>query len=201
MRRTMKFGPAAGFVALAGALWTAGSPAQSESPPPAPALLQQMEGQWLVAQRMWPGPGADAVSLPPAVANRRLIQNVFLEEVMEPAQKNTKDLFNRTAYFNFNSVSHQYEYFSLDSRLPQMMNERSRPAEVKSVQSPNSIELEGGHFVAPAWGKATNVPFKYRLSVSEVRNDRQAVQLYLTPESGRDHKEFLAFEYIYTRQR
>jgi hypothetical protein len=200
MRQTMKSGPATVFAALASALCAFVSPAQPESPPPAPALLRQMEGQWLVAQRMWPGPGAAAVNLPPAVANRKLIQNVFLEEVMEPAQKNTKDLFNRTAYLNFNSVSRQYEYFSLDSRLPQMMNERSSPAEVNSVQGPNSIELKGGHFVAPVWGKATNVPFKYRLSVGEVLNDRQAVQLYLTPESGPERKEFLAFEYIYTRQ-
>jgi hypothetical protein len=27
------------------------------------------------------------------------------------------------------------------------------------------------------------------------------VQLYLTPESGHERKEFLAFEYVYTRQR
>lgn len=31
--------------------------------------------------------------------------------------------------------------------------------------------------------------------------DRQVVQLYLTPQSGKSLKEFLAFEYVYTRQR
>jgi hypothetical protein len=31
--------------------------------------------------------------------------------------------------------------------------------------------------------------------------EQQAVRLYLTPQSGANIKEFLAFEYVYTRKR
>src|SRR3977135_2631586 len=81
---------------------------------------------------MWPGSGAGAINLPPAVAHRHLRAGGFLEEVMEPAERAGKESFIRTAYFNYNTVSQQYEYFSLDSRAPQMMNERSDKAEEQS---------------------------------------------------------------------
>jgi hypothetical protein len=35
---------------------------------------------------------------------------------------------------------------------------------------------------------------------SEIENNRQTVRLYLTPQFGANAKEFLAFEYVYTRQ-
>ena len=63
------------------------------------------------------------------------------------------------------------------------------------------IKLAGTRFVAPRWGEATNVAFTYRLTIGEIENDRQVVRLYLTPQAGESPKEFLAFEYIYTRQR
>jgi hypothetical protein len=47
----------------------------------------------------------------------------------------------------------------------------------------------------------TNVPFRYRIVVGPVEKDQQAVRLYLTPQSGANTKEFLAFEYGYTRKR
>jgi hypothetical protein len=53
--------------------------------------------------------------------------------------------------------------------------------------------------VAEQWGDAKNVAFAYRLTVSPVQDDRQAVRLYLTPRSGSNGEEFLAFEYIYCR--
>jgi hypothetical protein len=167
----------------------------------APALLQQMVGTWNVQQRMWPGFGAEPVNLPPAVARRRLVEGIFLEEVMESAQKSGQDSFTRTAYFNYNAVNQQYEYFSLDSRGPQMMNEKSYEAEGQSQPGKGGIKLYGGSFVAPRWGDATNAAFMYRLTVGEVEKDRQVVQLFLTPQTGQGAKEFLAFEYAYTRQR
>lgn len=91
-----------------------------------PPLIRQMVGTWDVQQRMWPGPGAAPVNLSPAIAKRRLVNGVFLEEMMEPARKTDKDPFTRTAFFNYNAVSKQYEYFSLDSRAPQMMSEKGR---------------------------------------------------------------------------
>jgi hypothetical protein len=162
-----------------------------------PALIQQMAGTWNVRQRMWAGAGADATDMPPAIAHRRLVEGVFLEEVMESAEKGGAEPFTRTSYFNYNAVSRRYEYFSLDSRVPQMMNERSEssgPAE----PGKDGIKLYGGRFVAPRWGDATNVGFTYRLTMGEIQDDRQTVHLYLTPRTGR---EFLAFEYVYTRQR
>ena len=63
------------------------------------------------------------------------------------------------------------------------------------------IRLYGGGFVAPQWGESKNVAFTHRLTVGEIEKDRQLVQLYLTPQAGESSKEFLAFEYVYTRQR
>jgi hypothetical protein len=157
-----------------------------------------MEGDWTVTEKMWPGSGQAAVDLPAATVHRRLIKASYLEEVMESVQADAPDSFNRTSYFEFNFTTRQFEYFSLDSRLPQMMNERSAVID-PSTASGGGVTLRGGRFVAPTWGKAANVPFRYRLAVGDVKGDRQTVQLFLTPESGKDRKEFLAFEYLYTR--
>jgi hypothetical protein len=165
--------------------------------PSTPTLIQQMTGTWNVRQRMWPGAGANASDMAPAIAHRRLVEGLFVEEVMEPAERGGPEPFTRTSYFNYNPVTRQYEYFSLDSRLPQMMNERSKSSGPVEAGT-DGIKLYGGRFVAPRWGDATNVEFTYRLTMGEVRDDRQVVHLYLTPRTGR---EFLAFEYVYTRQR
>jgi len=158
-----------------------------------------MAGNWKVRQRMWPGSGAKPVDLPPAVAHRRLVEGAFLEEVMELEPGSSEKPFARTAYFNFNATNRQYEYFSLDSRLPQMMNERSRKDRAGTEKG--KIVLDGGRFIAPKWGNATNVAFTYRLIIGQVEKNTQVVQLYLTPQAGKSAKEFLAFEYDYTRQR
>jgi Protein of unknown function (DUF1579) len=166
-----------------------------------PTLMQQMVGTWSVQQRMWPGAGAEAVNLPSAIARRRLLAGGFLEEVMEPASKPGNASFIRIAYFNYNAVNQQYEYFSLDSRAPQMMNERSDKTEEQSNLGEDSIRLNGGSFVAPEWGEARNVAFTYRLTVGEIKNNRQLVKLYLTPQAAQNPKEFLALEYVYIRLR
>jgi Protein of unknown function (DUF1579) len=183
---------------LMAAAWAQAADPAIDAKPLVPPLLQKMEGNWTVSEKMWPGSGQEAVDLPAATAHRRLIQKSFLEEVMEPAQAGASDSFNRTSYFEFNSTTHKFEYFSLDSRLPQMMNERSAVVN-PSLASDSGVKLDGGHFVAPTWGQAPNVPFRYRLVVGDLKGDRQTVQLFLTPESGIDRKEFLAFEYLYVR--
>ena len=132
-------------------------------------LVQQMAGTWDVRQRMWPGAAAKAIDLPPAVAHRVLIGNAILQEVMTVASESSETRFTRVAYFDYNTVNQQYEYFSLDTRAPQ-------------------------------WGESQNVPFRYRLVVERVKEERQAVRLYLTPQSGVNIKEFLAFECVYTRR-
>lgn len=111
----------------------------------------------------------------------------------------TQAPFTRIAYFNYNAVNKQYEYFSLDTRAPQMMVEKSYGAGGEQNKE-RGINLYGGTFVAPQWGQARNAAFRYRLVVGDVVKDRQVVRLYLTPLSGDRAQEFLAFQYIYTRR-
>jgi hypothetical protein len=108
-----------------------------------------MAGTWKVQQRMWPAFGAEAINPPPAVARCHLMIGGFLEEVIEPVKKSAKTSFKRIAYFNYNVVNQQYEYFSLDSRAPQMMNERGDKTEEQSNPGKDGIKLNGGSFAAP----------------------------------------------------
>jgi hypothetical protein len=184
-------------VALASAAYITASIAAGGSAGEPAIALKQMEGVWTVSQRMWPGAGAEPVNLSAGLARRRLVHNSFVEEVMESLESDGADSFRRVAYLNYNVLGRRYEYFSLDSRLPQMMNERSLPGDALGGLDP--LKLDGSRFVAPTWGKENNVPFKYRLEVGAVHNDNQVIHLFLTPTSGKNRKEFLAFEYVYTR--
>ncbi|HVX45901.1 MAG TPA: DUF1579 family protein [Mycobacteriales bacterium] len=156
---------------------------------PFPALA----GTWDVEQRMWTGPGSDPVPLPDATAHRYFVHGAFLVEDMTLADGAEGDPFTRHAVLSRNGVTQAFEYFSIDSRLPQMM------------AYPNGVEREGGlwfvlpaPFVAPSWGEDSDVPFAARL---EFRPDpeRQVIRLYLRRLSARPTEEFVAFEYIYRR--
>jgi hypothetical protein len=165
------------------------------------SLIQEMVGTWDVQERMWSAPGVQAADLPAAVAHRRLIGGAFLEEVMDIAPKSNGQPFTRIAFFNYNDVNQQFEYCSIDTRAAQMMTERSYESDVqRKMLTEGAITLYGGIFVAPRWGELKNAAFRYRLTIGEIRNNRQLIRLYLTPLSGESAKEFLAFEYIYTRQ-
>jgi Protein of unknown function (DUF1579) len=166
-----------------------------------PALIREMAGTWRVEQRMWTSAGARPVVLPPAVARRRLLEGGFLEEIMEKPPGAEGDSFTRVAYLNFNALTRQFEYVSLDSRAPQLMVERSRAAESTKNASAGAVVLFGDVFVAPQWGDAKNAAFMYRLTIGPIERDRQVVGLYLTPLRAERSAEFLAFEYVYTRQR
>jgi hypothetical protein len=161
------------------------------------SLIREMAGTWKVESRMWPGPHEKAILLPTAHARRELVRDTYLQEVMEPASESSADAFTRVAYFSYNAVNRQYEYFSLDSRLPQMMG-YTIPGANKMREG--KVELTGGSFVAPEWGARKNVPFVFRASIGPVEGDRQVFRLFLT-EQGDKANEFLAFEYVYTRQR
>jgi hypothetical protein len=147
---------------------------------------------------MWTDPKAKAINLPPALAHRRLVGGTYVQEIMEPAQESEQHSLTRTAYINFNPVSQQYEYFSIDTRAPQQMHYQS---ERQVKQETAAVKLHGGLFVAAQWGDAKNVTFRYRLVLGEVKSDQQMIRLYLTPQSGKGRHEFLAFEYVYTRRR
>src|SRR6266496_581268 len=164
-------------VALCSVASAKNPPLNTSSGNSATTLIQQMVGTWNVQQHMWLGSGAESINLPPAIAHRRLVEGMFLEEVMELAQKSGQESFTRISYFNYNAVNQQYEYFSLDSRGPQMMNEKSYETQGQSKPDKGGIKLYGSSFVAPRWGAATNAAFMYRLTVSEVKKDRQVVQL------------------------
>ncbi len=168
--------------------------AQETSP-----FLESMVGTWYVQQRMRSGPGAVAVELPSAIARRELVGGNYLEENMEPTGGEATQSFHRNAFLNFNSVTRRYEYTSLDTRAPQLMMETSRPVGAQQVPAAE-LKLQGGAFLAPEWGSAKNVRFKYRLSIGEIKNDQQTIQLFLTPESVLPKEEFLAFEYVYSRR-
>jgi Protein of unknown function (DUF1579) len=131
---------------------------QSTSRVPANALLQQMVGTWTVQQRMWPGVRKPAVSLPPAVATRRMIEGVFLEETMTRVDNADTPPFTRTAYFNYDAVSKRYDYFSIDSRAPQMMN--YEPAESKDPDG--VVRLQG----ASLWRNSGEMPRTLRLPIA-----------------------------------
>jgi Protein of unknown function (DUF1579) len=162
------------------------------------ALVREMVGTWDVAQWMWAGEGAEVVKLPRAVARRQMIGDDFVQEVMSEADGAAEN-FTRVAYFGYNEVGRQYEYFSLDTRAPQMMNERSFGADGEAPGA-GGIDLHGGVFVAPAWGEARDAAFRYRLAVGRVEGGRQIVELWLTPLSAERRGQFLAFRYLYTRR-
>jgi hypothetical protein len=184
------------FVAYAWQLTAIASAA--DAPPP---LIQQMIGTWDVRQRMWPGADAQPIELPGAVAERVLVGDGILQEIMTAASKSSETPFTRVAYFDYNPVRRQFEYFSLDTRAPQMMNERSRATGAQGHSSQAAaLTLYGGRFVAPQWGPAQNVPFRYRIVIGTVDRGQQSVRLYFTPQSAANSKEFLAFEYVYSRR-
>jgi Protein of unknown function (DUF1579) len=167
-----------------------------------PRLIERMAGTWNVAEQMWPGPDAAAVTLPPAVARRRLVGGAFLQEVMEAASNAKADRFTRVAYLDYNAVDQQYEYVSLDTRAPQVMVEKTYALDARGAAAGDGpLTLYGGSFVAPRWGAFVNAAFRYRLVVGPVANGRQVVQLYLTPLAATPAREFLAFQYVYTRRR
>jgi hypothetical protein len=166
-----------------------------------PALIREMPGTWRVEQRMWTTAGARPVLLPPAIARRQLLEGGFLEEMMEKSPGADGDTFTRVAYFNFNALTGQFEYVSLDSRAPLLMVERSRASEGGNNGSAGTLALFGDVFVAPQWGDAKNAAFMYRLTIGPIEHDRQVVGLYLTSLRAERSAEFLAFEYVYTRQR
>jgi hypothetical protein len=183
-------------LAVAASIVAAGARAQDASP-----LLERMAGTWDVQQRMWPGPGAQAVELPRAVARRQLLDGKYLEESMEPAAPDAPSsaVFHRHALLTYNPVAKRYEYTSLDSRAPQLMTEIGAALPARDAAGP--LGLQGGRFLAPDWGGSKNVSFRYRLTIGPVQPDgRQTVQLHLTPETVLPKKEFVAFEYVYSKR-
>jgi hypothetical protein len=83
---------------------------------PIPTLVREMAGAWRVEQRMWTGTATTPLVLPAAIGRRRLVEGGFLEEIMEKSPRARGDTFTRVACLNFNAVTQQFGYVSLDSR-------------------------------------------------------------------------------------
>lgn len=168
----------------------------------ASALIREMVGTWDVQQRMWPARDVEPIPLSRAIAHRQMIAQVFLQEVLTPVPAAAGESFTRIAYINYNAVNRQLEYVSLDTRAPQLMTEKSEQTDAWSIlREQHHITLNGGSFVAPEWGPSKNATFGYRLVLGAVQRGQQTVRLYLTPQSQDGAREFLAFEYVYTRRR
>jgi Protein of unknown function (DUF1579) len=167
---------------------------------PEHALIQGMVGTWGVRASLWLGPGTKPI-VQSAVARRHLLGEGLLEEIMTPSPGSDGPAFTRLAFLSYNAVTSSYEYMSWDTRAPQMMYQVSR-----AVGTPG--ERQGSrviwfylvdNFVVPQWGEARNVAFKQRLML-EPGADHQVVRLYWTRLSGEPNEEFLAGEYVYTRE-
>jgi hypothetical protein len=185
-------------VCLSGLVFLIGTagPVAAQGLAPAQTLMHQMAGTWDVQEWTWAGPGAGPTPLPAAVAERRPVGDAFVQESMS-TPLGAAGAFSRHAIFGFNPINRQFEYASIDSRAPQLMSEHSAEA---SPEKDGSLNLLGGMFFTPQWGAMSNVTFRYRLVVGPIENDRQEVDLYLTPVSGREEPEFIAFRYLYTRR-
>jgi len=196
MRNALRlFSTTVGTLSVAICIVCASSPVGAQETVP---LIPQMVGTWDVAQRMWPGPNSAPMTLPAAIAQRHLVGNLLLQETME-AVPGSKPPFTRVANFGFNAVTREYEYFTWDSRAPQMMSEKSRPAIASGNRASDAVALYGGLFLAPQWGQMKAMTFRYRFTLGRIHAGRQTARLYLTPQSGPSRSEFLAMEYVYTK--
>lgn len=144
-----------------------------------PPRIQEMVGTWEVTQRMWTAAGASPIDLPPALARRRVIEGAFLEEIMTLAPGIQTEPFTRVAYVAYNTVHQQLEYFSIDSRAPQMMRGTSYDADIAAnLRNQREIVLYGENFVASQWGDSKNAAFRYRLVLGGLDGQQQTVRLY-----------------------
>jgi len=157
-------------------------------------LFRPLVGDWTVERRLWTTADAEPTTLPPAIARRRMIQDVFLEEVMEPAPGSDQPPFTRTAFLSFNDLNGRYEYVSLDSSYPPMMFETAFD---NTLTNGNTIKVYHDAFVSPGFdpGSAGQL-LKQRRDFTVESADRVIMTQYWTPPSG---EEYLGLETLYTR--
>ena len=109
---------------------------------------------------------------------------MYLEEVMGPADERPDQpgAFVRSALFNYNAVTTRYEYTS--SILAPRSSWWSEVHLSKGSSATGEVNLQGGSFSAPEWGKFENVKFAYRLTIGTINDDKQTVRLFLTPQTA-----------------
>jgi hypothetical protein len=156
-------------------------------------LLQALCGTFAVKSRLWPAAGAEPM-VTTAVARRRMIDGMYLEEVMEPAAAPDPP-FNRICYLGFNPLGRRWEYVSLDSRIPvQLMYELSVEP---TLGEGSTVTLYLPSFSLPGWGtEVTGESARQRREIALGDPDRQAMRQYWTLPAA---PEYLAVEYSYER--
>lgn len=157
-------------------------------------LLRTAVGIFDVRSQLWPQAGAEPIATN-AVARRRMVDDMYLEEVMEPGP-GASEPFSRICYLDFNPLSRRWEYVSLDTRIPaQLMYELSND---DHLGDRSAVVLHLPVFSLPGWGATvTGQSVRQRREIVLADPDRQEVRQYWTLP---DAPEYLAVEYLYTRR-
>jgi hypothetical protein len=155
-----------------------------------------MVGTFAVENTLWPAPDAGPIVSSPAVARRRMVDDLYLEEVMQPAPGADGPAFTRIHYLDFNYLNRRWEYVSLDTRIPaQLMYELSVD---DTTREGNTIVLHLPSFTLPGWGpEVTGQTARQRRELVVESPDRQTMRQYWTLPAA---PEYLAVYYAYTRQ-
>jgi len=157
-------------------------------------LLRTAVGTFDVHSRLWPADGAEPI-VTDAVARRRMVDDLYLEEVMEP-EPGAPEPFSRICYLDFNPLSRRWEYVSLDTRIPaQLMYELSND---DTLGDRSTVVLHLPVFALPGWGtEVTGQSVRQRREITLANPDHQEVRQYWALPNA---AEYLAVEYAYSRQ-
>jgi hypothetical protein len=157
-------------------------------------LLRTAVGTFDVHSQLWPTEGAEPI-VTDAVARRRMVDDIYLEEIMEPGAAGPEP-FNRICYLDFNPLSRRWEYVSLDTRIPaQLMYELSNDY---TLGDQSTVVLHLPSFVLPGWGtEVTGQSVRQRREITLSNPDHQEVRQYWSLPNA---SEYLAVEYLYSRQ-
>jgi hypothetical protein len=163
---------------------------------PETEMLRPLSGTFAVENRLWPEPGADPI-ISVAVAHRRLVDDMYLEEVMTPTADADQPAFTRVSYLCFSVLNRRWEYVSLDTRIPaQLMYELSADDKVGDGQT-LILNLPG--FTLPGWGSdVTGQWARQRREITLESPDRQIMRQYWTLPAAPE--EYLAVSYVYSRE-
>ena len=158
------------------------------------ALLRTAVGTFDVHSQLWPADGAEPI-VTDAVARRRMVDDLYLEEIMEPGT-GASEPFSRICYLDFNPLSGRWEYVSLDTRIPaQLMYELSND---HILGDRSTVVLHLPTFTLPGWGtEVTGQSVRQRREITLANPDHQEVRQYWSLPNA---SEYLAVEYLYSRR-
>lgn len=160
-------------------------------PGPNHKRLEQMVGTWRVQQTVRATTDAEPVVYTDITAHRSWMEGGgVLQEVME-GTSNGKH-FTRLALLTYNNIEQRYELASTDTRTPGVMSLQNVSDDGSNVLTFYQTFTLGGR-----GRELSGQTVKLRHVLRIKSNDRNVMQQYWTLPAA---KEFLAIEYIYTRQ-